>query len=509
MKRQRKLVIVCAVLFALLLAAYFFVITPYIKANTPEEEVETPETEAGEMIGISDRIYIFRNISKEEIKKITVENKEDSFAFVSSGDGKFYIEGHKSVPFDEETFALLQTVTTSTLSKSKVISGASEEKLDEYGLLTPQANWVVETTKGEFFKVYVGDELLTGGGYYCMFEGRPGSVYVLSEDVKKTILTTVEGYVTPVICAGINQDDYYNVDKFTLYKNGEKQFRIRLVDKAEQNNPDALAENIMDYPTSYYPNTQLYYEIVYTFMGLVADSCYDISATDEEKAAIGMDDPAYVITFEYNDAHYELYFSELQENGTYYAESNMFPGVIGVCSTETVNFLEYTLIDWVDKLVFQQYITNISSINIASDELAVDFRLTHTLTEDGKAYNLFVKANGTDLTMEQVDNFRQFYKTLLSVTITDYCVDDEYCKMSEEELKAFISDESNAALILTYKTLDGQTSALGFYPYSTRHSCVTIDGVGEFYVSTDYVNKVIADTQRLLNGETIDANGKY
>ena len=81
MKRQKTLVIVCAVLFAVLVAAYFFVITPYIKANTPEKEVTTPETEAGEIVGISDRIYIFKNISKEEIKKITVENSYGSYAF--------------------------------------------------------------------------------------------------------------------------------------------------------------------------------------------------------------------------------------------------------------------------------------------------------------------------------------------------------------------------------------------------------------------------------------------
>lgn len=509
MRRQKTLVIVCAVLFAVLLAAYFFVITPYIKANTPEKENTTPETEAGEIVGISDRIYIFRDIKASEIAKITVENQSGSYAFVSSGNGKFYIEGYKNIPFDEETFALLQTVTASTLSKAKVISGASDEKLEEYGLLDPQANWVVETTGGEFFKVYVGDALLTGGGYYCMFEGRPGSVYVLSEDVSKTILSNIEGYVTPVICAGITQNDYYTVDKFTIYKNGEKQLRIRLVDKDKQDNKDALAENIMDYPTAYYPNSQLYYEIIYQFMGFTADSCYDISATDEEKAAIGMDNPATVITFEYNKFLYELYFSSLQENGTYYAESNMFPGVIGVCNAENAKFLEYKLIDWIDKLVFQQYITNISTINIKSDEVSADFQLSHSVAEDGKTSNLYVKANGQEFTKEQAENFRQLYKSLLSVTLTDYCVDDEYCKMSEDELKAFISDKNNAALTLSYTTLDGRASELGFYPYSNRHSCVTIDGIGEFYVSTDYVKKLINDTIRLLNGETIDANGKY
>ena len=509
MRRQKILVIVCAVLFILLLAGYFFVITPYIKANTPAEENTTPETEAGELIGISDRIYIFEAIYSDRIKKITVENEHGGFAFVRNSKNGFNIEGYENVPYDDELFALLKNVAGNTLTKTKVMSKASNEKLEEYGLLKPQANWTVETTDGQFFKVYVGDALLTGGGYYCMFEGRPGSVYVLSEDILSTILTPVEGYVAPVVCAGIQQNDYFTVDKFTVYKNGEKMFRIRLVDKDKQLNPNALAENLMDYPTAYYPNSQLYYEIIYKFMGFKADSCYDIKATEDEKAAIGLDDPHYVITFEYNDFHYEIYFSELQEDGTYYVESNMFPGVIGVCKASDVEWVESGLIEWIDSFVFQQYVTNISTLKIESDDINALFELTHGESQDGKTTPLYVKADGKELTTENVENFRQYYKSLLSVVITDYCVDDEYCKMTEEELQAFISNKDNASLSFTYRTLAGEESTIAFYPYSTRHSCVTIDGVGEFYVSSDYVKKIVNDTQRVLAGEEIDANGKY
>lgn len=509
MRRQKILVIVCALLFAALLVCYFFVITPYIKANTPEDVTDAPETEAGELLGISDRIYVFKAIYSDSIKKITVENEHGGFAFVRKDETSFGIEGYENVPYDDELFALLKNVAGNTLSKTKVASKASEEKLQEYGLLEPQANWTVETTDGEFFKVYVGDALLTGGGYYCMFEGRQGSVYVLSEDIANTILVPVEGYVAPVICAGIEQDDYYTVDKFTAYRNGEKMFRIRLVDKDKQLNPDALAENLMDYPTSYYPNSQLYYEIIYQFMGFKADSCYDIKATDEEKAAIGLDDPYYVITFEYKDVLYEIYFSKLQEDGTYYVESNMFPDVIGVCKAADVPWVEYGLIEWIDSFIFQQYITNISTINIESDAINAQFDLTHGVSTDGKTTPLYVKANGNELTKDNVENFRQYYKSLLAVVITDYCVDDEYCKMTEDELQSFIANKDNASLSFTYKTLSGDESTISFYPYSTRHSCVTIDGVGEFYVSSDYVKKIINDTQRVLAGEEIDANGKY
>ncbi len=508
MRRQKILVIVCAVLFALLIGAYFAVIRPYIRNNTPEEVETTPETEAGEGIGAYDRIFMFDAISAENIKRITVDNEFGGFAFVSDGEGGLQIDGYEDIPFDEELVAMLRNVTGNTLTKTKVMSGASDEKLEEYGLKNPQASWTIEALNGKSFTVYVGNKLLTGGGYYCMAEGRR-SVYVLSNDVASTILTPIEGYVTPVICAGISQSDYYTVDKFTMYKNGERMFRIRLVDKDKQMNANALAENIMDYPTSYYPNSQLYYEIIYQFMGFIADSCYDIEATAEEKAAIGLDDPAYVITLDYQGAHYEIYFSEKQENGTYYVESNMFPGVIGVCSADDVEYLEYDMVKWVDSFVYQQYITSIGNIKIESDKADAEFELYHSADESGELTNLSVKYDGKTLPQDQIDDFRQFYKGLLAITISGYYADDEYCKMNEEEMKAFIADESNAALIFTYTTTYGEESTISFYPYSTRHSLVTVDGVGEFYVSTDLVNKVINDTERILNGETVVPNAKY
>ena len=71
-----------------------------------------------------------------------------------------------------------------------------------------------------------------------------------------------------------------------------------------------------------------------------------------------------------------------------------------------------------------------------------------------------------------------------------------------------ISDKSNAYMTFTYTTLGGETTELSFYMYSTRHSVVTVNGVGEFYVLTDLVKKLENDTVRVLSGETVTAFDK-
>ncbi len=504
MKRQGILIIVIASLFAVMCVAYFAFIKPM---TTPEETPEQPpETEEGEELGISNRFFMFGSIERGDIDNITVENKYGSYAFENDGKGNFHIRGYDSIPYDKELFATLVNISSYTLSKTKVGSNLSAEKIAEYGLDEPQASWTVTAKGGDSFKVFVGDRLLTGGGYYCMLEGRK-SVYVLGTDVEKTVLVPVEGYVTPVLCAGISQDDYYLTEDFTMYKDGEQLFSLRVVDKAEQINKEALAEVMMDYPTDYYPNSSLYYELIYSYMDLKGDACVKLGATAEDFKKVGLDEPAHVITFKYNGVDFEIKFSALTEDGVYYATSNLYPNIISTCLAEKFEYLEYDLIKWIDQYVFQQYITNVEEMTVKTDKVEAAFALAHSFNEEGDAL-LYATANGELLGEDQISNFRQYYKSFIAVAIQDYYTNDEYCKLSVEEMEALIADKEKAYMIFTYTTLTGDKTEIAFYQYSTRHSLVTVNGVGEFYVLTDLVKKIENDTERILKGETVTAFDK-
>ena len=505
MKRQGIIIIVFALLFCLSLCAYFIFVRP-LTAVTDETEEESVETEEGESLGTQNRFFMFASLERSDIATITIDNEYGSYTFEGDGKGEFHIRGYDSVSYDTELFATLLNISTYTLSKAKVGSNLSAEKMAEYGLDEPKASWTVTDKRGSSYKVFVGDRLLTGGGYYCRLEGR-SSVYVLGIDVENTILVPVESYVLAVLSAGISQDDYYLTDDFTVYKKGEELFSLRLVDKDEMVNQNAMAEVIMDYPTEYYPNTSTYYELLYSYMYLAGDSCYKLGASEEDFKATGLLEPETTITFVYNKTRYELHFSEKTENDTYYAYSNLYPNIIAECSAENLSYLEYSLIDWIDEYVFQQYVTNISTMTVETDKAACTFDLYHSFAEDGDPV-LDVKVEGEQFTDEQVANFRQYYKSFLAIAIQDYYANDEYCKLTEEEMEALVSDEDNAYMTFTYTTRKGETTRLCFYNYSTRHSVVTVNGVGEFYVLTDVLKKVENDTLRILAGETITAFDK-
>lgn len=508
MKRQRTLIIIIAAVFALIIAGYFAIVRPFTAHDNDPEETTAPETEEGEDLGVSNRFFMFTSLTREDVASIYVHNEYGEFTFVSDEGDTFKLEGHDNLFIDKELFAKLVSVSTYTLSKTKINSAITEEKLEEFGLLNPQAYWIITAKDGTKFKVDVGDKLLTGGGYYCKFEGR-NSVYVLGSDVGKTILVPVEKYITPVLVAGVSKDNFFDVTNFTVFSYADPICRIKKVPKKDQKNPNAMAECIMDYPTNYHVNSSLFYDTVYDqYVGdLLAEYCYKIDADDSDYEEVGLDVPAHTIAFEYGDVRYMMMFSEQTPEKTYYVVSNLFPDVIGVVEAEDFKYLETTLLDWVDSYLFQEYITDVSSITVSSDKVDAKFMLSHFANEKGEDdFNL--TANGKPKTADNVLNFRQYYKSFLAIAIYDYVKNDEYCKLSEEEIEALAADTEAADLTFTCKKLDGETITFRFYRYSTRHSLVTINGVGEFYILTDLVQKIENDTVRILNNETVTAFDK-
>ncbi len=151
-----------------------------------------------------------------------------------------------------------------------------------------------------------------------------------------------------------------------------------------------------------------------------------------------------------------------------------------------------------------------SSMTIRANGNLLDYTLEQT------------ESTGSKKTVTAVDNFRNFYKALLYASI------EGEADITEEEALAFRnSPDSACQLILTVYAEDlvGNTRYLRyrFYRYSERHSYMTIEvldspddtssspqnGTGNFYVLTSFVNKIIADAQRTIDGELITPTGKY
>ena len=117
-----------------------------------------------------------------------------------------------------------------------------------------------------------------------------------------------------------------------------------------------------------------------------------------------------------------------------------------------------------------------------------------------------------------MDNFRDFYQSLLTASIEGVADLTEEQKQAYRDagdegaqLKIIVHAEDEATLRNPeYWTENNKKDmVIRFYQYSERRSFMTINGQGEFYVLSSFVEKLMADADRVLNQELIEATSKY
>ena len=501
-KQQKTFAIGFGIAFVVMLVLYFVVVAPLLVEE--EAEAVVLETVEGEEVGSNDRYLMFPQVERSGIQSIEVHNEYGGYTFYRDSSDNFVLKGYEGMAYDQELFASYIVSAGYTLAMMKITDNATPEQMKEYGLDNPQAYWILTTTEGDVHQVNVGDILVTEGGYYCSYEGRD-TVYILSTTLADTMLQPVEKMITPLLTAGMSQNDYFEADNFTIW-HGEDLF-IRLVNKeeSEKSNPDAIVESKMTYPAPYVPNTNLYYEILYNFMALQGTETVKIGPTDEELEKYGLANPAYTISYTFQDIPFYIFVSELQKDGTYYAVSNLYGyQLVAKVGADMLGFVDYGLFKWISEYPFQAYVTSVDTMQVVSGdgELDVSFKLTHGTNEEGNATLEVDCSDGQHIDNNNIYNFRQFYKTLLSVIL------QEYTPLSEEEKTALTSDPKNLLLTFTYTTLNGETTEFKFYQYTTRRAFVTVNGVGEFYCYVDLMEKIISDTEKVLDGMDINSYGK-
>lgn len=503
-KKQRIFIAVTLALIALMAVLYFTAAKPYIKSREPVSE--TPETLEGEELGTSNRYYMYTNLERADISSIEVTNKYGSFEFVKNSDDVLVIKGYEHISVDETTLSYLVTTCGSTLSKAKLMDNAPAEKLKEYGLDDPQASWVVTDKAGKKYKVYVGRELLTGGGYYCRFAGRD-SVYVLDSTLSYAILNPVEVFVTPYVMFGVSKDDYYTIDNFTVFHENKKVISVGVVPKEQQNNKEALAEHRLTYPAPYNPDSEKLFGIYIGFEGFSGDSTYKLGVDITDLAECGLDSPQYMVSFDYKGQSYYFMVGDMTDDGCYYVISSIYSDIITKVSREKLEYLEYGIMDWISPYIFQYYINSVSEFTVKTDSADVTFYMTHGVDSDGKPTLRVITDGGVEIVSEDaVQNFRQYYKALLSLEAKDYLTGA--VPPGGGSMEDFVADDNNRNMYFSYKNLDGVETVYEFYQYTTRRSAVKVNGNCEFYVLSDLVQKIANDTLRILNGEAVESYSK-
>ncbi len=536
-KKRIISVIVSASLFVILLAAYIFVFVPMAKSMEESDENAPPVLEEWEDLGYANTILMSKRAERADIASLEVENEHGNYKFVktlTSSGQKFVLEGNENIPYSDMAFSMLIVTTGIPTSSGRITTEATAEDLELYGLTEPTASWKITRNDGEVYEIAIGSKMLSGSGYYAMRKDHPTHVYVLSNTVEQSVLLPVESMLNPILCAGINTNNYLTCDDFELTFDGKPVVRMRQREKAEFYNPDAQVETQLTYPGSYKTDDTFLLANISLLdkYSVEAGEAENTDGTEALQAVYLGDDPEVLRSYGLGSYYYRLSFSikaemgssvtykydikisTLQEDGYYYAVSDYYDYKLVIkCPKELFSWLELEsyengepkidLVDWIDEDPIMLNINYIDRITVDLQGNKIVYTLKHGITSDGKT-TLDVEAdNGFKMSNDNIYIFRNYYKVMLGVKIM---ADSE---LTDEDVERLTSDESRHLATLRFDMKDGSVNEYKFYRDTTRRALMTSDGSAQFYVLADWFEKLISDTDRLMQGLEIDSTMKY
>lgn len=270
LSRQKNIIIVAAIAFAILLTVYLAVIRPMLA--TDEDSQAAVKT-----IWKSEQSYLlFEEITREQIDTVKIHNPKNDAQYIDWGffvcneegqktedgieliKGETYLLGYEYAPYDDNSMASLATDARFTVFQSRLIDHCDDKTFEGFGLITTaeleaMANaateeekaaildkytyYTITTSDGREHTVVIGDKIASGTSNYvrvidkdvCLETEQTmyrDSVYVVKYNLLTgdplALVTTVLGYPTDPNTYSSFFNDFFIADmKVKLDENGE------------------------------------------------------------------------------------------------------------------------------------------------------------------------------------------------------------------------------------------------------------------------------------------------
>ncbi|MBQ3483375.1 MAG: DUF4340 domain-containing protein [Clostridia bacterium] len=515
------------------------------------------------------RRYGEEELDEYRIASVEIHNPKGSFSFVLDSNNDYILKGYPSVEYNEVMLATLAYCTGTPRVMLRITPDVVERyTFAEYGLDDSSTYYVVTSGTGVAHKVFIGDKIPSGEGYYVRYEGRD-SVYILYDltetDYSSTFSATlvdcaIEDYVTPTVMVEMSATNYFDVSDFRLYRLEDYaggaiedydpfiSFYYEPIEKRRgtfYSSVPYFAEEDFD---GYTINTYRADDCLMSLQELAAGKTVWLDSTEDpitvEKFRERYGQVSYYVTFNFNAERYgkeknyavkteieqRILISELSANDTYFMYNEMFDMVVEV-SREYLEFIEWSRYEWIDNGIFSGnigYLTQIEAIIPGGTTAGVTGVKKILLTYDnsaslsgenatdqnGNISSEFLKVyaqygsmtSGTPIDVTQARRLYQslFYSSLAGPT-----------GLSEQEQEAYRATGDSGAMLVLRLTYDiGEDEPLvreyRFYDIaeSARQCFVTLNGNGSFYMEQNRVDKLVRDLGRVLltDAEALAAN---
>ncbi len=415
-------------------------------------------TDGYEVLGFSDRVMLFPQITQKNTYSIEVKNQYGTYTFYRDEAGTVKIKGFEEsmVAYDQTLFASLCVSCGYTLSMQRLDFSLPEDgetdrvprledgsvDYDAYGLVdrkdkdgnviySPAVYTITAaqydskgncTASDTSYTVKVGDAILSGAGYYIQMEGSE-KVYIVSSDIGNTVLQPIEKLVTPMVVYPISVSTYTMINNFLL---GTMNFTGAMedVENKEEIDLDPIVsftfkdlesrQNSIytsrpyvcftDMMKGYELNSDNVSEALMKMYEMEFVNCVKLGLTKEVLKEYGLDGDVHYLYYESpvtDDSNNidgyignTLLISQRTKDGTYYIASFLTEMIVEV-DEYYLTFLGWEQSDWYDQYFFQHNIAYVTNMSFQVGNERYEFRL------DNSASYMYYEAS--DGSMKQID----------------------------------------------------------------------------------------------------------
>ena len=313
-----------------------------------------------------------------------------------------------------DTSQVQATYTISQMLFKKNADGSDQYKDGKY-VIDYDENGNPQADPEKTYTVYIGDAILSGGGYYVRLEGRE-SVYIITTDyIADTILQPIEALVVPRVVYPVSVT-YHSMGKdFVLGKLEDWKKEVNLetivaftyseleerINTVYSTRPYLSAIDVM---AGYNINENSAISIFESFYSIEAIACRHIGLTpetgltDEILEKYKLDKEVYYLTYKtfsgnYSDtgdklyAENKLFISQKTENGTYYVMAVEFDMIVEV-DQYYLSFLEWDDMKWYNEAFIFHNVAYVRDVKFEfngkafglSEDKIYDFDLDNSLS---------------------------------------------------------------------------------------------------------------------------------
>lgn len=579
--RRRNTLVALAVIFAVLIGGYFLVRATLLSGDKPQDT--TPgnfELMPGEA-AFGSSVLLYPQTDRKSIKTVKIHNPANRAlgeVYVDWGIGFAYDSEKKEsygylLEYDYASLSEVMLTYFAVAAGTPTFSARLEDHCSDfspYGLdyaSDEEATYIlVEKNDGTVHKIYVGSKNPSGTGYYVRVADRVkdengvesvrDAVYLLgastSSYYEKTLLASPAGMLDSLMTYPISS----SFSSFILYST-DNRINVSFLPVEGMNSTASIFAGSSLYrsvtPEGYFSSSRFETSIKkfesFSGMETVEYATKLVTGTDEDGeeysfysfedetlAKYGLD-PDHIKYFLMYTAMYaeakehvvsEVYFSDLRPDGYYYAYSLSFSTIVRVAPT-TVDFLEWSTLDFVDSYVLRMSIGYCKELTLSGKIDGVPYRETFVSTVDSDYIlkEVYAKNLGEKVSLPLYRTlFTEFYTTILRQEVPEDL--DKKALMEEEpyleirittpSITVYKKDEAGNNTSKVERVLPGVTRVLRFYRYTNGRAMMTVEMIddkgvssgesGSFYVLLGRLDKLIGDAKKLCDGESFSYNDR-